>query len=59
MHKVRIVQLASMIGFALFIASVCVLVSETEATGDTVEIGGGSLLANGIGGGRLCNSSFC
>ena len=40
MHKVRVVQLASMIGFVLFIASVCVLVSETEATGDTVEIGG-------------------
>ena len=40
MYKVRIIQLASIFGLALFIVSVCAFVSEADAINDSVVVDG-------------------
>jgi hypothetical protein len=40
MYKVRVIQLALTLGLALFVISSCMLVSESDAIGDSVEQNG-------------------
>jgi hypothetical protein len=51
MYKVRVIQLASILGLALFVVSSCILVSESDASGNSVEQNGVTYELTESGGG--------
>ena len=57
--KMKSIQLASILGLALFVVSSCILVSESDADGNSVEQNGVTYELTESGGGGLRHCTGC